>query len=751
MDSSHAAALDGAPPDAAIRHDHDIPDLSAFARPAGQGMWTLDLMVDGVHCGGCVAKIERRFSDTPGVTSARVNLTTHRLALAWAGSAEDGNHHAAAVTALGFPVAPFHPEAVDAAGERSDRRLLRALAVSGFAAGNIMLLSVAVWAGAVQDMGPATRGLLHWISALIAVPAVVYGGAPFFRSAYAAIRGGHVNMDVPISAAVLLTLGMSLVETATGGDHVYFESAVMLLFFLLVGRTLDQRVRRRAHNAAAHMLALQSRPVTVIEYGGRHRNVPADQVLQGALVHVAPGERIGVDGTIVSGASTIDESLISGESLPKNAAPGSKVFAGMVNLDAAVTVRADRVGEGTLLAEIVQLMEAAETGRAAYRTISERIVRLYAPVVHGVALLTFVGWIVLGGIAWQTALLYAVAVLIVTCPCALALAAPVVQVLATGNLLKVGILLKSPSALERFAEIDTVVFDKTGTLTRGRPVLVNSDAVDPDVLRRAASICAASRHPLARAICRAAPEAGSVGGVFEQPGKGLRAISPLGEVRVGTRAWCGIEDDTTDAAQGPEVWMAGPGHAPVCFRFEDELRADASETVLRLRHFGLDVALLSGDRPAVTSEIACRAGIADWTAAVNPAGKVQHLERMHASGKKVLMVGDGLNDAPALAAAHVSLSPSSAADVSQTAADAVFQGGNLGAVVAVVCTARESARIVSQNLGFAFAYNAVMIPVAVAGLVTPLIAAAAMSLSSLSVVANALRVPRPGHARKPRS
>lgn len=720
----------------------DIPDLTGLAREGKPGQWAIDLMVDGLHCAACVWLIESMLARDAAVTWARVNMTTRRLALRWSGAAGDANRLAARIAALGYRVAPFSPEAVDAAGAADDRALLRALAVTGFAASNIMLLSISVWAGAVQDMGPATRGLMHWISALIAAPAVLYGGRPFFRSAFQALAARRVNMDVPISLAVLLTLGVSLAETAAGGTHVYFESAVMLLFFLLIGRTLDRRARRKAHDAAAHLLALQMRPVTVLADDGARRSVPANQVSPGMTVHVAAGERIGVDGRIGSGESTVDGSLISGESLPRPVAPGEKVYAGMVNLGAPVTVRAETTGDGTLLAEIVQLMEAAETGRAAYRTLSERVARLYAPVVHGLALITFAGWYLGAGAAWQTALLYAVAVLIVTCPCALALAAPVVQVLASGNLLRRGILLKSPSALERLADTDMVVFDKTGTLTMGRPELVDAGGIGTQDLKLAASVCAASTHPLARAVCRAAPLTAIRAGVSEVPGRGLRATDGAGEIRIGNRAWCGVGEDPDTSGSGPELWMAGPGRDPVRFLFEDKLREDAPQTVSQLRDLGFDLAMLSGDREAVAAQVASQLGIPVWTAGVDPAGKVRYLEALQAKGRKTLMVGDGLNDAPALAAAHVSMSPATAADVSQTAADAVFQGTRLGAVVAAIRMSLRAARLVRQNFGFALAYNAVMIPLAVAGYVTPLIAAAAMSASSLAVVANALRLNR---------
>ncbi len=374
----------------------------------------------------------------------------------------------------------------------------------------------------------------------------------------------------------------------------------------------------------------------------------------------------------MAGISTLDVSLITGETLPARAAVGDHVFAGTLNLEAPLRLEALAVGEDTALAEIVRLMELSEQRRGRYVGIADRVARLYAPVVHSLALATFLGWTVAAGAAWQVALLHAVAVLIITCPCALGLAVPAVQVIASGRLMCRGVLLKSPTALERLAQIDTVVLDKTGTLTEGRPVLVNPGAVPPEALALAAGLAGASRHPLARAVCRAAPDVPVAQGVQEVPGFGLVLATPEGEVRLGRRGWASEIDD--DGSAAPELWLSRPGHELVRFAFEDPLRPDAAMVVAALAARGLAVELLSGDREAAVAEAARRLGIRHWRAGVTPAAKCAHLRGLVASGRKVLMIGDGLNDAPALAAATVSLSPTTALDISQTAADAVFQG-----------------------------------------------------------------------------
>jgi Cu2+-exporting ATPase len=715
------------------------PDFQAYVRRGADGRATLNLLVEGIHCGGCVARIERAVAALPGVSQARVNLTTRRLAIAW-DEAAGGTAEAVggALESLGFRAVPYDPARLGTEDRDGERELLRCLSVAGFAAANIMLLSVAVWAGHGQGMGAATRELLHLISALIAIPAIAYAGRPFFRAALGALKAGHTNMEVPISLGVILAAGMSLYESLTGGAHAYFDSAVALLFFLLIGRYLDRRARGHARAAAARLLALGRSAVTVIGADGARSLLPPEQVRPGDRVLVATGERAGVDGRVVEGRSELDTSLITGETLPAAAAPGERVFAGTLNLAAPLVLQVTAVGEDTLLAEIVRLMEAAEQRRARFVALADRVARLYAPVVHALALATFVGWLALAAAPWQAALLTAVAVLIITCPCALALAVPAVQVIASGRLLRRGILLKSATALERFATVDTVVFDKTGTLTAGRPALAG--AYDAAALREAAALAAASCHPLARALVRAAPEVAVASGVREVPGRGLAQETPAGTVRLGSRAFCGVAED--EAAQGPELWLARPGRAPVRFAFADPLREDAARVVESLRRRGLDVVLLSGDRPATVAPAAGALAIADWQAGCTPADKVARLEALAAAGRRVLMVGDGLNDAPALAAAHVSLSPSSAVDISQTAADAVFQGPLLAPVLEVLETARRADRLVRQNFALALAYNAAAIPLAVAGLVTPLVAAAAMSSSSLVVIGNALRLAR---------
>jgi Cu2+-exporting ATPase len=668
------------------------------------------------------------------VTQARVNMTTRRLALGWKGPREDAYRLVGAVEALGYHLVPFDAQALAQARDATEKSLLRALAVAGFAAGNVMLISIGLWAGITQGMGPGTRALMHWVSALIAMPAIAYAGMPFFRSAFGVLRRGRTNMDVPISVGVVLVTGMSLAETIAGGLHTYFDSAVTLLFFLLIGRVLDNRARGQARATAEQLLMLRGADVHVLQPDGSARRTRGEAVSLGDIVLTGMGERIGVDGVIVQGQTVLDASLVSGESTPVAAGPGMQVFAGTLNLGAPVVVRVCARGDGTLLAECARLIEAAEQRRGKIVVLADRISRAYTPFVHAAALLTFLAWrFILHAPAGQS-LLTACAVLIITCPCALALAVPAVQVITTGRLFRRGILLKSPTALERLAAVDMVVFDKTGTLTEPALALGNAAAIAPQVLARARALAAASRHPLARALVKAdmAPVVVATG-VVEQPGEGLRA----GETRLGSAAFCGVPE--AGPAQGPELWFAEPGAAAVRFAFAEKLRADAPEVIHALRRLGLGIALLSGDRPGPVEALAHRLGITDFAAGCTPVGKVSRIEAMRAQGHRVLMVGDGLNDGPCLAAATVSASPASGADISQTVADIVFQGQSLDPVLRAIGAARRARGAMRQNVALALCYNLLLVPLAMTGHVTPWLAAIAMSSSSLLVMANSFR------------
>lgn len=723
--------------------DNSVPlgtgdGYAALTRGGEDGACTLEVMVDGVHCAGCIQKIESRLSLEQGMDRARLNFSTRRLTLNWHGAAANANHYVQVIEGLGYTVRPFDAEMAMAGTAAEEKFLLLCLAVAGFAMGNIMLLSFGLWITTADTMGPSMRDLMHGLSGLIAVPAVLFSGRPFFRSAGRALRAGTTNMDVPISVALILTSLTSIYQTLTHAEHAYFDSVVMLIFFLLIGRYLDVRARRSARSAATDLLGTLTGFAHVVE-GDRQRQVPIRDVREGMVVRVAAGEKIPVDGTIIEGTSAIDTSLVTGETAPRDVGVGQDIYAGTMNLAAPLTFRVARAAEQSLLADIVRLMERAGQGQAAYVRLADRAARYYTPVVHSFAAASFLFWWGGYGMPAQSALMIAVAVLIITCPCAIALAVPVVQVVATGRLMKRGVLVKSGDALERLSAIDTVIFDKTGTLTHGQPVLrVGGDQA---ALQLAASLASHSRHPYSRAIVTGySGELLSITDVIEQAGAGLSGIYNGVRVRLGSRLWCG--DANAPVSNDLEIWLNVAGQTPVRFTFKDELRDDAGTVVQALQKAGLQVLLVSGDRTPVVALMAQAAGITRFYAEQTPPQKFDLISDLKAQGHKILMVGDGLNDAPALAHADVSMAPGTAIDMAQNAADMVFMGEKLAPVFETIRVARFAQVLVRQNFILTFIYNAVAIPVAFAGWVTPLVAALAMSGSSLMVIGNAFRLRR---------
>lgn len=720
-------------------------DWNAFATPRADGGLHMDLAVEGITCAACMSTIEHGLAALPGVANARLNLTTHRLAVDWTPGETDAAAVVQRLERLGYRAHPFDPGRRSAEEEAESRELLRAMAVAGFSAMNVMLLSVSVWAGNVTDIEPVTRDLFHWLSALIALPTAAYAGRPFFRSAWRALRVGRTNMEVPISIGITLTVGLSLWQTIRSAEHAYFDSAVMLLFFLLVGRYLDHGMRRRTRSVAENVAALRAPTAVLLGLEGELREVPLSRIDPGALVLVRPGERVPVDGTVETGASEIDQSLVSGETAAAPAGVGDRVYAGTMNLTGALAVRVTAAEKGTLLDEVNRLLEAAAQAKSRHMRLADRVARRYAPVVHLAALLTFTGWM-LRGSAVDHALVVAVSVLIITCPCALALAIPAVQVVTSGLLFRRGVLVHAGDAIERLAAADTVVFDKTGTLTLPEPVLLDAGAIDRDLLARAGRLAAASRHPLGIALAEAARAGAPPAEAREIAGSGVEATADDGVVRrLGSAAFCAVPDAAVAAlrAAHPEASIVAyrEGDAdPVLFAFRQGLRADAAEVVARLKRAGYRIEILSGDRREAVEAAAAALGVEDWRAGLTPGGKIERLEALKAEGRSVLMVGDGLNDAPALAAADVSLSPVTAVHLSQAAADAVFLGDRLAPVADALAIARAARAAMGQNLWISILYNVVAVPIAVLGWVTPLVAALAMSGSSIVVTVNALRL-----------
>ena len=711
-----------------------VDELIFASQSLDDGTMRTQLSVPTAHCGGCMAKIERILGNLEGVVAARVNLSTRRVTVTW----RQAQTASAPPLLATLNEAGFEANLLSQPDDRTDpekRRLIVATAVAGFAAMNIMLLSVSVWSGA----DPATRQLFHLISALLALPAVFFSGRIFFLSAWSALRAGRTNMDVPISIGIVLTLGLSIYDTLHFGRHAYFDAVVTLIFFLLVGRTLDHAMRDKARSAVLGLTRMTPAGANVIGTDGSRAFRPLEDVSVGDVILVAPGERVPLDGLVLAGEGDLDTAAVTGEAMPVPVRPGSTLVSGMLNLNGSLKVRVTNSPARSFLYEMVRMMEAAEQGRARYRRLADRVAAYYSPIIHSLALAVFAGWFLDTG-DWHRALTIAISVLIVTCPCALGLAIPMVQVAAAKRLFEHGIALKDGSALERLAQVDTVIFDKTGTLTHG-DLRVSKIAIDEPYRAIVMALASRSNHPVARAI---AANGGALSGLdldsfSELPGRGLEGQRNGHLFRLGRADWA--LNPGTGESGGFQTVFSVDGELAGHFAFLDVEKTSAREAVAKLDALGLPIELLSGDHIASVSGFANAIGIAHWRAGLLPQHKVERLQALADSQRLTLMVGDGLNDGPALAAAHVSMAPSNAADIGRAAADIVYLGQDLDAVPRAVQIARAARQRVRQNLALSVGYNLLVIPVAMAGYVTPLLAAVAMSLSSISVVANSLRIP----------
>lgn len=690
------------------------------------------ISVPAVHCAGCIATVERDLAKMEGVNSARLNLTLKRLSVD-ARPEITAQDIVARLDALGYEAHEMDSATISMTEtERQGRDLLMRVGVSGFAMMNVMLLSVAVWSGAE---GP-TRDLFHLISALIAIPTVAFAGQPFFRNAWKALRAGRMDMDGPISVAILLTLFISIYESLLSGEHAYFEAVVMLIFFLLVGRYLDFRARAVARSAAQELAALEVPRATVL-HDGQETIQAVNDLKIGDIVLVRPGARVPVDGVVIHGQSEIDRALLTGETLPVFASPDHVVSAGEINLTGPLQIRVTAAGKDSSLHRMADLVANAESARMKYTTIAEKAASAYAPTIPIVSFIAFFVWLYLSG-DLRLSMNIAVASLIITCPCALGLAVPAVVTAASGKLFRKGLLIKDGTALERLAEVDTVIFDKTGTLTMGTPVPTNLDQHPVDRLCLVLGLAQGSNHPLAQALARALTDRGlpaaQIAQLTERAGYGVEGMHDGKRVRLGRAVWVGAQPRQATAA------YLAVGDQTYAFTFSDQLRPGAVEVVRQLQDQGKVVRLISGDGVASVADLAARLNIPDWQSDALPQDKSAAIAALHAQGHKVLMVGDGLNDTVALSAAHVSISPASALDAARAASDMVLLGRDLSPVADAVQLSGTAMKRIRENLWQSGIYNAIFVPIALFGFATPLWAAFVMSLSSISVTLNALRL-----------
>ena len=714
----------------------DDRDIVLASTPLADGQLRLELSVPSIHCGGCIHKIETALSEIKNVASARVNLSTKRLTVCfW--NKDKPPAIGTTLSQLGFEA--HLSGSTQVKSDAPLRSLLKALAVAAFAAMNIMMLSVAVWAGA----DPQTRQMFHLVSAIIAFPALIYSGRVFYLSAWQAVKHGRTNMDVPISVGLFITFAMSLYDTVIGGEHAYFDAATMLLFFLLIGRTLDHMMRERARSAVNGLQKLIPIGVNKLEADGTTTYLPTDKIEPGMMIALVAGNHVPVDGIIEKGYSDIDLSLVSGESDPVTVQKGSSLVSGALNLSGPLVLRVTAPANGSYLADMIRLMERAEQSRSQFSRLADRVASLYAPFVHLTAIIAFAFWFILNGDAHH-ALTIAVSVLIITCPCALALAVPMVQVTASRRLFEAGILIKDGSALERLNEVGSIIFDKTGTLTLDEPALLNPSHIEREVMQVAASLAVLSSHPYARSIDMCWKEYSSeyleVKDVAEIAGCGIEGIVNSHTYRLGRIDWAATDVSKEQVEQATGPILTKDGVLVIEFKFKDELRPESKSVIQELQRYGIPLSILSGDTKEKVVQIASSLDLEDYCWAMVPDQKLNVVETASRNGEKPLMIGDGINDAPALAAAHVSIAPASATDVGRTAADIVLLRNNLDGILTLFGTAKMAKRLTTQNIGFAIAYNLVAIPFAFLGYITPLYAALAMSASSVIVVVNALRL-----------
>jgi len=713
------------------------------------------LALTGMTCAACSARIERVLRRQPGVAAANVNLASETATVAFLPGAVSLDSLVASVEAAGYGASRAASDAEErAAYERSETaRERRELALLlGSAAFALPLLAPMAWA----PFGSHVL-LPGWLQLVLATPVQVVAGAHFYRGAFRALRGGSANMDVLVALGTTAAFVLSVVLLAGGGQHLYFEAAASVIALVRLGKWLEARAKRSANQAVRALMALRPERARV-ERDGRELEVAVEAVGAGEIVVLRPGERIPVDGEVLTGTGSVDESLLTGESLPVTRGPGDPVIGGSINGEGWLRVRATAVGEASALARIVRLVEAAQGDKAPVQRLVDRVSAVFVPAVIGVALLCLGGWLVAGA-GVEVALVHAVSVLVIACPCALGLATPAALMVGTGAAARSGILFRDAEALERAHGAAVVAFDKTGTLTEGKPTVREVLALDGDEARLLALAAAAQRgseHPLARAILLAAAERGvavaSARDFRALPGRGVEAMVGGSRLRVGSprfldelgveRALLARRAEAHEAAGATVVWVAADERLLGAIAIGDRVRAGAATAVARLRSRGITTVLLTGDNRRAAEAVARDLGIERVRAELGPEEKAREVAALRAGGKGVAMVGDGVNDAPALAAADVGFAMASGTDVAIHTAGVTLVRADPALVADAVSVSRATVHKIRQNLAWAFGYNVVGIPLAALGYLTPVLAGAAMALSSVSVVASALLLRR---------
>ena len=734
---------------------YDRPELQeGFVRQGEGPIREAALILEGITCAACVWLNERHVGTLPGVVEFRVNYSTHRAQLKWDPERIRLSEILAAITAIGYRAHPFDPDRQEAIHRRERALALRRLAVAALGAMQVMMLATAMYFGDHYGMEPELRHFMRWTSLLIAFPVVFYSGGSFFKGAWRDLRLGRPGMDVPVALAIGGAFVASAWHTWQGAGEIYFDSATMFTFFLLTGRYLEMGARHRAGQLSEELARVLPATALRLDEGDREEPVPIGALTPGDRILVRPGETVSADGRVLEGESSLDESLLTGESLPVAKGVGMEVIGGAVNVESPLVIRVERVGAETVLSSIVRLLDRAQSEKPAIARLADRVAGYF---VVGVLMVTA------GVGAWwwsrapESAFEIVLSVLVVTCPCALSLATPAAITAATAALTRLGVLTTRGHALESLARATHVIFDKTGTLTYGRLRLTRveptRELTEDHCRELAAALERGSEHPLGRAVALNAAGRLRAEDIRNHPGRGVEGLVDGRRYRIGKPEFVAELKDAAmvEPPRDPMVTsMVTPMVTRVALGDEqgllawlvlaDSLREDAAASVAALQAKGLEVQLLSGDRPEVVAHMAAQAGIHRVEGGLLPQDKLERVKALQAQGAVVAMVGDGINDAPVLAAAQVSLAMGSGTQLAQTAADMVLLADRLDYLVRGVEMARRTLAIIRQNLIWAVSYNLLALPLAATGVIAPWMAAIGMSLSSLLVVANALRL-----------
>lgn len=734
----------------------DPQEWSAFSRPDAcrVNFWESSLLIEGMHCAACALTLEDALLRVPGVVQAEVSAGSHRARVVWSSAAARPSDWMQAIQTAGYHAVPAHDALARERRKNEGRKALWRLMVAGFCMMQVMMYAYPAYVAAPGDLTPEMAQLLRWASWVLTLPVILFSCGPFFGNAWRDILQRRISMDLPVTLGMLITFAVSTAGTfdpqGIFGREVYFDSLTMFVFFLLAGRWLELRLRDRTAGALEALMNRLPDSVARLGQDGTYERVPVRRLLPGDIIRILPGETFPADGVLLHGATMVDEALLTGESRPVARGVGGMVIAGSHNLSSVVQARVERTGEQTRFAQIVALMETASTTKPPLARLADQIAKPFLMAVLLAAGLAGAFW---WGRDPGHALMVAVAVLIVTCPCALSLATPAAMLAAAGTLARRGVLVRRLEALETLAAIDTVLFDKTGTLTRDAMVLASTRTREGvpvgQVLAMAAALAQHSLHPVSKALVVAAGGAGAspswtADAVTEVAGRGLSgrvgcgdAALPATELRLGSAVFCGLELVRTDSLQAclsdERGWLA-------TFELSEDVRPDALATVAALQREGMAVHLLSGDSAMAAARVAARVGIPEFRGGCAPQDKLDFLRNAQQRGHQVAVVGDGLNDGPVLAAAHVSFAFGQAVPLAQAQADFVVLGDQLGSVAKTLLLARRTLRVVRQNLWWAAIYNAVCVPLAVLGWLPAWLAGLGMALSSLLVVLNALRL-----------